>query len=290
MHILGKVLVWLAALLAIGAVALSAKLLGVRNSWMQQLTTLKDQNEKDAETLAATRLELDSQRSELARTLIGWDRYWTDVGIDLVSPEEGLVNSNNLGTNQGLNVPARPENPTVYLFREAADGGFVFVGPFQATTIQEDNAAFKSAWQPRAGETQSWVGDSWRVRALIPPSAVDRFYDLQTKLTNDGDELLSQKQHNLEIQTQLIETAQRDLRFREEELVGAGGEDGGLVGAIAAEEEERNAALAEVDRLRRELKSRLSTQDALIKENRELSDKLPQPNRDVASQGSEVRD
>jgi hypothetical protein len=283
MHISGKIFVWMTVLLAIAAVVLSAKLLGVRNSWMKQVADLKVINEKNSAEIAAKQLELDQQRSELARTLLGWDRYWTNVAIGLANLEEGIVQADNLGTNQGLGVPAGNELPVVHLFRPASDGGFVYVGPFQAQA-NENNTAFKATWQPRPGEPQNWTMGNWRVRSLIPASHVDRFVELHGKLTT-ADELLAQKRHNLEIQTQLIETAQRDLGFRMGELVGTDQNPGNgvLLGEIEQEEQARNLAWATVDSLRRELKTALGNQQALIRKNRDLLGKLPQPARDVVT-------
>lgn len=284
MHRLGVVFIVLIVVGSLAAVALSAKLLSVRNSWAKSVADLRAKNEQNAQEIAEKQRRLQQMRGELARTMLGWDKYWTDVDIGLANLDEGIVQSGNLGRNHGLGVPERPEQPVVFLFRPTPESQFVFAGPFQAIEIRENQAAFQATWRVRSGEPQSWSSGSWRVRSLVPSSRVDRFMELQGKLTL-ADELLAQKERNVSLQDQLIATAQRDLIFRTEELIGGGEQPGeaGLLSAIEAEERERNAALAEVDRLRRELNTAVARRKSLIQQNLKLANQLPGAKSQVAT-------
>ena len=290
MHVLGKVFTWMIVVLALVAMVLTAKMHGVRNSYHEQVEDLKEQNERNATALAQRRRDLQDLRGELHRTLLGWDRYWNNVEAGKLRPMEGTISTENLGTDQGLGLPKRPnpqdpEPPVVHAFRPTDDGSYVYVGPFQTTsTLRENVAVLKSAWGVRGQEADSWnKAGTWRFWALVPSPYTTRFSDLQKQLTVADESLLSAGK-NLDLQNQLAAAAGRDLKFRLGQLLRApnvqpGEKDPelGLIKAIEYEVEERDERLMEVDQLRRELKDATETRDELNQENNRLADSLPKP-------------
>src|SRR5262245_60238601 len=81
MHISGKIAVWLAVIAIIVTVYFSAKTLAVRDAWMERAQKNEAEIRKnDEEIEKQTRIRNDSQ-TKLARTMLAWDRVWTDVPI-----------------------------------------------------------------------------------------------------------------------------------------------------------------------------------------------------------------
>jgi hypothetical protein len=284
MHTLGKVLVWLVVLGWIGALALTVKMLDVRNSWTQKLDGLKARNVQNAEQIAQKQAELDNLRSELAQTMLGWDKAWSNIPV--IPNQDGTLTA-QIGTNDGFGLPATAEPPVAYLFvTNPADGTSQYVGSFQAAAVRENQAAFRPTFRIRGNEPQQWqASGNWRVRAMIPPGFMERFSDLHGSLTL-GDQALAGKQQHLQIQQELVEVSKQHLTHRQEELLGyktpPPGADRlseewtvGLVAAIANEEDRRNEELTELDRLRREVKDAFAQRRTLIEQNAALVRSLP---------------
>ena len=99
-----------------------------------------------------------------------------------------------------------------------------------------------------------------------------------------ADQLLAEKQRELEIQTDIVARSQEQLKQRQAELLGDANDakQVGLSSLIETEETARNQALYELDRLRRELRAEVLRQQALVEENRQLEKGLPQPKPAVA--------
>lgn len=281
MHTLGKVFTWLTVALAIGAIVLSLRLLDVRNSWTQQVetvdndhTSLKEENQQLAADIAEQRRRLRNLRSELHRTVLIWGRFWNAEARPLDAGEGRLRAA--VGTNQGLRPPGEETVTTLHAFRPTADGNYVYVGEFEATTVRENESRLDATWRIRPGEAQNWQGGTWRFREAIPPGYQTRFVDLRTELTV-ADELFAAKQDYLQAQEELIRSANEHLQYRRQELIGDPNdpEDKGLNGEISDEEDARNQALAEVDQLRHNREDALQRIDELIGANRRLAERLP---------------
>jgi hypothetical protein len=286
MHTLGKVLVWLVVLGWVGALALTAKTLDVRNSWTRKLDELKARNVQNAEQIVKQQAEVDALRRDLANTMLGWDKAWSNIPIQ--PNGDGTVTA-QIGTNDGYGLPATDQAPTAYLFvTNPADGTSTYVGSFLATAVRENQAAFAPAFRIRGNEPQSWPANAnWRVRAMIPPNFVERFSDVHGGLAL-GDQALAAKQGHLQVQKQLVEVSQQHLQHRMDELQGfetpPPGADRlpeewsvGLIAATGNEEERRNEELTVLDGLRREVKDAYARQDKLIEDNTALVGSLPGP-------------
>lgn len=292
MHTLGKVFTWLTVVLAIGAIVLSVRLLDVRNSWTQQVetvendhTSLKEENQQLADDIAEQSRQLRTLRAELHRTTLLWGRFWNAPARPL-APGQGTLQA-EVGTNQGLSPQNQDAPVTLHAFRPTQAGGYVYVGEFETTTVRENESALQATWRLRPGEAQNWRAGTWRFREAIPPDYQTRFLNLRTEL-NVADELFAAKQNYLRAQDDLIQTAGEHLRIRRQELLGDQNdpEDKGLNGEVAAEEEARNQALAEVDQLRHQRENALNRIEDLIATNRQLARSLPGPEPAVAVSAS----
>ena len=286
MHTLGKVLVWLVVIGWVAALAMTVKMLDVRNSWTQKLDDLKTRNQQNAAQIAEKQSEFDDLRAQLAQTMLGWDKAWSNIPV--IPNQDGTLTA-QIGTNDGYGLPATPEKPAAYLFvTNPADGTSQYVGSFQAAAVRENQTAFQPTFRIRGNEPQQWpASGNWRVRAMVPPTFVERFSDLHGALTL-GDQALANKQQHLQIQQELVEVSKKHLTHRQEELLGyktpPPGADQlpeewtvGLAAAVANEEERRNEELTELDRLRREVKDAYARLGTLIRQNTELVRSLPGP-------------
>ena len=107
MHTIGKVFLVLVFLLAPAAALLTAKMMNVRNSWMQ---TIGDNQKKIAandESMAATQREVTQLRDQLTLQRLTWDGLY--VAPNGAADANGTLTV-NVGTDQGFGV--RPEGGT----------------------------------------------------------------------------------------------------------------------------------------------------------------------------------
>ena len=113
-------------------------------------------------------------------------------------------------------------------------------------------------------------------RTLIPSSFASRIAGLEADLVVN-DELLAKQQSNLETQNKLITAAREQREDRIAELHGGGKANPappGLVAEITEADDQRNASLVEVDRLRREISAAQKNVGRLIRENNDLAHTL----------------
>ncbi|MFN0198364.1 MAG: hypothetical protein ACKVT0_16580 [Planctomycetaceae bacterium] len=285
MHILGRVLWFLAIAGFIAVMMLASRQFIIKNSYMKKVLDQKEQIAKDAEQLAALENQVQDLRSNLARVMLGWDRYWDAIDTN-VNPADGSLTA-AIGTNLGLFAPADQNLPlpVIYAFQPAANGEYVYVGSFAAATIRENNSALVPTFRVRPTDVSTWQPGKWRYRSMIPAGYTERFADLSERFTV-SDELKTAKLENVEAQTKLKDVAQGHLELRLGELHGnpalAGTDDKlppetakGYIATIADVEEKRNEAQEEVDRLRRRLKAAHDRMQQLIQENQELTNQLP---------------
>jgi hypothetical protein len=126
------------------------------------------------------------------------------------------------------------------------------------------------------------AGANWRWRGVIPAPHAENFVDLEDRLVQ-ADEMLEDRNKNLQIQNTLLAAAEERLKLNLQQL-GAEQEVGeaelaGLVDAVAVAEDERNVAWHELDRLRRAMNVEFKRRSALAADNRRLMQQLPRPQK-----------
>jgi hypothetical protein len=269
-------------------VALSSKYLDVRGEWTKKVKDVKLQNVAEAQKLEAAQNELRRLRDEYVRLMAPYGgQYATDVAVisnnNPADPEySAQVTLAQLGIPDSLNN----EKPLLHLFMPNGDGTYIYAGPMQMTTALPNSVSFKPSWQPvRASEIAQFRAGNWRVRPLLPADYVNHFRELEKNLARE-DVRLADSQKSLSIQDDLVAKAQATLAGRREELLGfanppANAEEleieftKGLAAALAEMQKERDADLAEVDRLRREVKAASRNEAELIRRNARLAASLP---------------
>lgn len=282
MHTVGKVFLGLTIVTALASVVLATKLLQKRNDITQKLDALKKDNEQFAAQIATKQDELRSLKKEYDQVMLPWDRYWNDRQVNPPQPNGNIAFQ--VGTNDGAETPVTPEKPVFHLYAPA-EGGTMYVGPFQAETFTESSTTAKPTWRVRPSDLALMKPGMWRVRTQCPPVWVNHFHNLQTDLTS-GDELLAAKQKNLALQNTLVEKQKQHLEVRKQELLGytepppkadtLGPEFTiGLEKALANEDEDRNKDLAVVDRLRTEVREEFRLQEKLVSQVQALVASLP---------------
>jgi septal ring factor EnvC (AmiA/AmiB activator) len=270
MHIIGKILVWLIVLGAVGPLVLTSKVIAYRNSWTKQIETLQKSNEDKQKTLADRQKKLQELKNDLSRTTVAWGDYWSDL--------QGGANNGMIGLQgnlEGIGVPAGAPLPVVHVFMPDGEGSR-YLGAFQPPTadaIRVGQVQLKPTWIPRSNENESglWKGpqNGWRCRITIPAADVSHFSDLYADLAYADDEL-ARRQFTLEqVQKKMHDDSQKLLDERLKELEK-------LVTEIEQADEERNAALARVDGLRRDMEQAIRKLQELIEDNRDLFKKLAQ--------------
>lgn len=265
MHVTGKILVFLVAVGAIGALVLSARLVDARGKWMNQLQEARKQNEANADKLAAARLARDQAREQLEREMLRWDRIWNNVNGTFFAQNKSLVV--NLGASAGIEPKLN-----LYAFQVGNNNASSYVGAFTASKVQPNNAGLNAAFRVRADDVPNWSGQLWRIRSMIPSAYASQVASLETELVV-ADELLAKQTGNLETQNKLVEEAREQRDARTAELLGGGKADAatpGLVAQITQAEDKRNESLAKVDELRRAISAATAAVQQLIRENNEL--------------------
>lgn len=289
MHISGKVFAWLSVLGSLGAVALSAKMVQVRNSWIESANALTTEIEKNAAEIESQSDNLKSLLAALDRTTMGWDVYWFPFEMQPADPNQGTMTA-SFGSKFGLK-----EQQLVYAFQPNADGnGYTYVGPMRVVAVREQQSILAPTWRVLPGEGRQWnYGPGWRLRSMVPAARKARFSDLEVQLTL-AKERVADEQQNYAIQERLVQQAQQHLDLRMKELLGDPANEpmrenlpqylvDGLVTTLADTEEKRNAELVEVDRLRREIDNAHQKYLDLSRTNNQLVESLPQPQLPVTA-------
>jgi len=284
MHWSGKLFAWLLVPLVLVAMLFTAKLIKVRNSWTAKIEKSKDEYNKLAPQLVAAQHDLDRTWGDWHRATVTWGQRVYQAQTN-VNPAAGSVNV-SLGTSQGIQ-----QGQWLYGFEILPDGSSIYRGDFVAQTVREGESLLVPNWRLRAGDTDGWQTGNWRWRLMLPAAYPNRFDELEQTLVQE-DELFNDRTQTLAIQQQLIATANEQLKLREAELVG-GPElpktetldpefRDGLTATLEALEEDRNAELVRIDRLRRSVRSLNQQVQQTQTENRELVNRLPQPPEQVS--------
>lgn len=280
MHNSGKAFAWILVLGCLAAIYLSAKALGVRNAWMAAAQKAKETNDKNLAEISAKSLALELKQKEYDRLMLGWDRYWPEVPTNL-DPASGTIRM-AIGTNQGLKA-----NQVVFAYMVNPDGTSNFVGDFRVVRIGDAAADARPNWRVRPGELQAArvAPGVWRIRTLIPNQYQTRFAELDQQILT-AEQSMAGHQNALERQMKLLAEADKRVGARLSEINGNPALDGkqipgvfikGLLTSLAEEDEARNSALREADELLHKLKKTRETFEDVLKQNRALTNSLPQP-------------
>ncbi len=282
MHITGKLMIFLLLIpLAATSVWMSSRLYVVRNSWSKQVDDLAVKNIKDVSRIEENEKKLNHLKSELTRIMLPWGRSWDDVDASgSVRNGKLIISTSNLGSKQGIAL--RNPKPVLYVFRPDKDGTYSYLGPFRATTVRAQSAAFEPAWKYRPTDTLNLTAGKWRFRSLIPSGSSARIEQLETQLWDSTVKLRDYKTA-ISGQEKTIVTSEKALEIRLGELQGnpaakkiPGSPEfsKGYVATIDLEQQARNSLLDELDALRRQVKIEHDKMIEQIQENKQLASQL----------------
>lgn len=285
MNTFGQVLAWLTVVAALVATFFTSKLVDVRNSYARKLHAQTKRYDAVVPELDKKRIELATLKSQSLRAEKDWGTV-KDETRDLRSetkfanPAQGVL-SINLGSNHGI-----AEKSRIYGFELSEDGTSKYRGVFVAEKVGPAQCEAKLDGRIRKGDVDGWVEGTWRWRQTVPFAQIKRFSDLQYQLFKLDDEV-KDRNRTISIQQEILEGVQAQLETRKGELLGDENkqvsptalpeEKQGLISALAAVEEQRNAQLAKVDELRRKVRQERRLIDDLQAKNQHLVSRLPQP-------------
>jgi hypothetical protein len=277
MHYSGKIAAGLVVALIAIAIYFSAKAFGVRDAWMQLAQKNEDEIKKNEATIAEKTRKFEDERAILARTKHGWDRDWSDVPAQ-INQQGDLTLA--LGTARGM----QPDQ-ILYVFVPNQDGTSVYVGDFKVTRAAENQVLARPNSRRRAGDVKQVQLPPVRVRALLPIQYLSRLETLNQQLLA-AELTIATNKDEVERQGRLFDQTEKLIAARMAEINGNPQLAAkplppvhvkGLLTSIVDEEEGRNAALIEADRLRRELKQARDRFAQVRRENHERLKSLPQP-------------
>ncbi|MFN0055344.1 MAG: hypothetical protein ACKV0T_24625 [Planctomycetales bacterium] len=286
MHTSGKVLIGFVIVGELFAVWLSANTMLVRSKWMAAAQKNEAEFLKNKEQLVLKTLERDSKRAELARTMLGWDRYWQTADL------KGAVQQNGIRLNLGTTAGLQPEQ-VLYVFALNPDGTSRYVGDFKVTRPSEGATDAVRNWFLYAGDLTPGEFPV-RVRSALPTQYLTRLGSLDQQILAVGQTVLT-NQAELQRQMELTEKGEALIASRLAEIEGAPALEGqplpevnvkGLLAAMVGEEEARNRALEEADQLLRDLKETRERFVDTIRRNRQLQKALPQPTAEEPTVGA----
>ena len=267
----------------LGAFYLTVRALGTQTSWSAKARAAEAAVEEAELGLPQLKASILGLQTQLDTANAGFGRVFDapNPGFDA----QGRV-SLPLGTSDGLSAGENGAPSTlVHLFAPTggADGETRYIGPFAVAQAGERQSTLTPAFEVQPGEAQGWPPGVWRARLDVPVSRDARFTELDAGLVKRR-ELLRNRRNTLEVRRQSVAEAQDTLAARERELLGdpdapeisdAPEVRAGLVATLDAEEAERAADLAELDRLRRAVKNAADRLRTLLAENRGLAEELP---------------
>jgi outer membrane murein-binding lipoprotein Lpp len=286
MHILGKVCLGLVCVLALGAGYVTRGLAIARDKWMTEVGKLTAQRDKNIDDVRTARSRLLAAESELQRRLQLWGRQWTAENF-APFPAQPVIQV-PLGRNQGLRTAdpnaegAAPQ--LLQVFALGAESGSRYLGEFQVTQVDDNNATLQLTRAPYVGELENWPqGGPLRLRGAIPAGDRSTFVDLQSRLAIAYQQVIDETA-KLRTQEQHIANSQKHLDLRLAELNGdptapEAAESSvkvGLVESLRQVEDERNALLEEVDAFRRQLSDGYFELEQILEGNRQKVDELSQ--------------
>ncbi len=271
----------LAIVLLIVAMVFLSKTLAVRDAWMAQAQDNEKKIKDNDEEIAKKERLLLEKRAALATTMIGWDREYPAVQARLEQNGDlGIaLGTNNIGGSRGLLA-----GEVLYVFEQKPDGTSVYIGDFKVTKPGDTNSvAIKNSRRRQIDANRQLQADKLRVRTMIPIQFQSRLAMLDQQLLA-ADIAVASNQEEVARQAKLSEKTDKLIASRMAEINGNQALEGqlidevyivGLLAAIVKEEEARNAALIEADRLTHELKHTRDSFELIRKENLERVEALP---------------
>jgi hypothetical protein len=278
MHTSGKVAAWLVTIAILVGVYFTVRTFRVRDAWMKVAQDNERKIKENDEEIAKLTKTMEDKRMLLARTMIGWDREWSGVPLT-GNPATGI--SLQIGTSRGIQ-----QNQVLYVFIPNAEGtASTYLGDFIVNKAGDNSVEARANSRRRAADDNKVQSPAARVRTLIPSHFLARLGALDQQLLAVEATVESNK---FELARQGILSGQSDklIESRMAEINGnpqladaplPAVDIKGLLTALVEEEESRNAALIEADRLMRALKK---TRDEFAKIRGENADRvlsLPQP-------------
>jgi hypothetical protein len=276
MHTLGKVFLGINVLLVIGALLLTSKLINTRNYWMQQIGQREQTIEQNEKSIAEKEQQLKQLRATLVQQRLAWDTMFSANGR---ADQQGNLTV-GVGPLDGFGVvPPNSPAPIVHaFFVPAGENGSVYIGPFQITAANANQAQLAPMFRVLNGEPANWQQGTWRLWQVIPSQAPSLIVELTNKIV-EKQEAVASRQATLALQQKAVEQANAHLASLQQELLGnPQGSDvpgspelkAGLVAALHDAEAGRDESLAELDRLRREVAQAYDRLTRLVAENGRL--------------------
>ena len=284
---------------AFPAVVLTARLLDVQNSWTSQVEKLRKQNAEKAVTLIDERNKLEGLKTEVLHASMGSGPFWPVGQVVVANRTTGQLSA-NIGTTGGVTPQVAKDdqgndaqfNPVLHAFQPLGDPNvestlWGYVGAFQVNTLRENALTMMPTWKIQAGETDNWNGGpGWYFRRDVPLASKIAIDELRLDLESARRAQRANQLRLTQQQAQLTDATDK-LNYRRGQLLGFPDPQTeaalevefrkGLVPAIEEVEEQRNAAFAEVDRLRRQIKLANDRLTKLNGDNKQLIKSLPQP-------------
>jgi len=275
MHTLGKVFLGINVLLVIGALLLTSKLINTRNYWMQQIGQREKTINDNEKSIADKEKELKQLRATLVQQRLAWDTMFLAPAR---ADQQGNVTV-GVGPNDGFGVvPENSPAPIVHVFVPSGQNGSVYLGPFQITAANGNQAQLAPMFRVFNGEPANWQQGTWRLWQVIPSQAPSLIVELTNKIV-EKQEAVASRQATLALQQKAVEQANAHLASLQQELLGnpqasdvpdAPELKAGLVAALHDAEAGRDESLAELDRLRHEVAQAYDRLTRLVAENGRL--------------------
>ncbi|MBA3314077.1 MAG: hypothetical protein M3552_09575 [Planctomycetota bacterium] len=276
MHTLGKVFLGINVILVVAALLLTSKLVNTRNYWMQQVGLREKTIEQNDVQIAEKTKQLQQLQANLVQQRLSWDTMF--LAPNSRPDAQGNITV-GVGPDQGFGIP--PEGsppPIVHVFVPSGENSSVYVGPFQVTAARGPQTQLAPMFRVFEGEPTTWTPGTWRLWQIVPSQAPSRVVELTNDIVKKREAVTS-RQNTLALQQKAVEQAQEHLASHQQELLGNPQATeiaevpevrAGLVAALRDAEASRNASLAELDRLRREVDQAYDRLTRLVAQNGRL--------------------
>jgi hypothetical protein len=294
MHIFGKIMAWSVLLAAIAGTILMSRQLQVRNSYTKKLRDLKQQNVASTKTIEDKDAELNRLDAEFQRVMHDQLAYWDKVSG--IPNEPGGSIGMGVGLQHGIGITAanpqaakqtaKRRNRLHVYFQPDPKGPAVYVGPFDLSDrpgeLGQTTARMYPSWKPRPGQLRIDNPANWpkglnvyRIRMAAPTRYTTVFRELYLQLDDIARDIVAANVDKKLAEDQLKAADAEVTQYR---VIIAGNDGtGGMLAELSKAQDDRDAVLGFVDRLRRELKIEVDTRTQLVGANKDLIKKLPQP-------------
>ena len=268
---------------AVVALPLLAGTIKAREARLKAVDTRLERLEQLEKQLVEQKAAVAALEQQVLSVDLQWGRVWPQTGqTAVVNPQRGLIEY-GIGTQNGLGNPNGGPTPSIHTFGINPDGTGQYLGEFEITAAAPNAATGRLTRLPLPGETDDWnQASGFRARTSVPPSYTATIDDLVASVNIAQQDLL-EEQRRLERAQQQLADSQQVLAQRQAELTGdadaaedaAASVAAGLVDSIAKTSAERDALMANVDKLRRSYRAKSKELSELLDEIRSLRDSLP---------------